>query len=471
MDYPKLGFKCGLEVHGQLDVGKLFCECEGRLRKDKPHFTVNRKLRAMAGESGYIDAAAAHAQAKGLRYVYEGYNDTTCLVELDEEPPHTVNKEALDAALTIATILHCDIADYVQVMRKTIVDGTNVSGFQRTSMIATNGYIEVGGDKISIIFVGLEEDAARRTAEDKETVTYRLDRLGIPLVEIATGPDIKTPEQAKAVALAIGMLIRATGKAMRGIGTIRQDVNVSIKNHPRIELKGFQDLKSMPETIKREVKRQQEVLYKKEKLESHVRNAKPDFTSKYLRPMPGSARMYPETDLTLIPISRDKRADIEKRLPELPDVKFNRLLKAGLNDVLASQVLFDDQFAYLHKKFKKLDPKLIATTLLSTQKEARKKADQDEGNFQQEHFEEIFKLLQDGKISKEAVLDMLVEVAKGETVASAAKKFKLMSDVELKKEIAKLKKKFAKVPENKLKGIVIGNLRGKADIQKIMKFL
>ncbi len=469
INYSKIGFKCGLEIHGQLDVGKLFCECQGVLRRDKPDFTVKRNLRAMAGETGKIDKAAAHAQAKGLSYIYEGYNDTTCLVELDEEPPHEINLQAMETALTISTILHCDIPDYIQIMRKTVVDGTNVSGFQRTALVGLNGYLETKQGKISITNVCVEEDAARRTAETKETVTFRLDRLGIPLIEIGTGPDIRSPEQAKEVALQIGMLLRATEKAMRGIGTIRQDVNVSIKGHPRVELKGFQDLKSMPETIKREIARQQEVIYKKEKLEPHVRNVKEDKSSKYLRPMPGAARMYPETDHSLIIITKQKLAEIKKHLPELPEKKFNRLIKSGLNEELASQVLFDKTFAELHKKFKKIDPKLIATTLLSTQKEAKKKSNQEQGIFESEHFEKIFRLLNLGKISKEAILDILVSVANGETVSEASSRFKLLSDSELKKEITKLKKQFSKVPENKLKGILIGKLRGRAKIEDIVK--
>ena len=319
--------------------------------------------------------------------------------------------------------------------------------------------------------ISIEEDAARRTSEDKTSVTYRLDRLGIPLIEIVTGPDIKTPEQAKEVALSIGRLLRATGKAMRGIGTIRQDVNVSIKGHTRIELKGFQDLRSMPGIIKSEISRQNDILYKKEKIEAHVRNVKQDGTTKYLRPMSGAARMYPETDTPLIEITQKKLADIKKNLPEIPEKKLERLIAAGLNDDLANQVLFDNKFSILHKKFPKLDPILIATTVISTQKEARKKTSQEFGEFTVEHFEHIFKQLNAGKIAKEAILDILVLIATGESVETATNNFKLMSDADLKKEFDKLKKQFSKVPAEKLKGVMIGRLRGKADIQKILNLL
>ncbi len=249
--------KSGLEIHQQLDVGKLFCSCDAVLRKDKPDFVIERKLRAMAGETGRVDIAAAFAQAKGLTYKYEGYDANTCLVELDEEPPHPINQEALKTALQVALYLHCEIPDRIQVMRKTVVDGSNTSGFQRTMMIGSNGWLDVAGDKVPIDFVGLEEDAARRIAEDKKSVTYRLDRLGIPLLEVTTGPHMTSPEQVQKVARQIGLLIRATGKARRGIGTIRQDVNVSSPGHPRVEMKGVQELRSMPLIVKKEVERQQ----------------------------------------------------------------------------------------------------------------------------------------------------------------------------------------------------------------------
>ncbi len=462
--------KVGLEIHQQLDVGKLFCSCEAELRKDKPDFTVERQLRAVAGETGRVDIAAQAAQAKGLKYIYEGYDANTCLVELDEEPPHLVNQEALAIALQVSLMLHCEIPDRIQIMRKTVVDGSNTTGFQRTACIGMNGVMETPYGKVGILSVCLEEDAARRIDEDKNSVTYRLDRLGIPLVEVATAPDMNDPDQVKFVARQLGLLIRATGKAKRGIGTIRQDVNVSIPKHPRIELKGVQDLRSMPLAVKKEAERQKKAVASRDKLEPHVRNVRPDLTSKYLRPLPGEARMYPETDHPIISISASQLSEIE--LPELPDHRLNRL-KIKLNEELKNQILFSsylDLFIDIVSKYK-LDPKLIITTLLSTQKEAKKKAGQQIGEFTNQHFERIFDLISKGQIAKEAILDILVAVAQGKTVAEASKGFQLLSQEELKKEIARLKKKNSSAPEGKLKGIIIGQLRGKAKVEDIMRLL
>ncbi len=467
INYNKIGFKAGLEIHQQLSTNKLFCSCPSLLRKEKPDFKVERNLRARPGESGKIDKAAAHAQEKGLFYVYEGYDDTTCLVELDEQPPKNVNSKAFETALIVAAALHCTFPDYVQVMRKTVVDGSNTSGFQRTMLIGTNGYLEVNGDKIGIESVCLEEDAARRTSETKKNVTYRLDRLGIPLIEIATAPDIKNSDQAKKVAKEIGMLLRATGKAMRGIGTIRQDVNVSIKGHPRVELKGFQDLKNMPKTIDNEILRQQ----KEKNPDSHVRNVKADCSSKYLRPMPGAARMYPETDHPFIELNKTLISQAKKQIPEKPEKKLRKYEKITTPG-LASKILFSEYenlFNKLTAKYTKTKPIFIAETIFSTTKEAVKKANQKSGKFTESQIESVLDLFENQKITKESVLNVFIEIAKGKSIKKAAEKFKPMDTSNLEAEIKKVISKNKDAPEGKLKGIVIGTLKSKAPVPKIIQ--
>lgn len=259
IDYEKVGLKVGLEIHQQLNTAtKLFCNCPTILRDDNPDFTIIRELRPTQSELGEIDPAAKFEFEKGRKYIYEGYNDTTCLVECDEEPPHKLDKESLEITLTVATLMNASIVDEVHVMRKIVIDGSNTSGFQRTAIIALGGFVEDldTKEKIGIQTICLEEDAARKIKDDAKTVTYRLDRLGIPLIEIATAPDIKTPEQARRVALRIGQILRATRKVKRGLGTIRQDVNVSIKNGAITEIKGVQRLDLVEKVVENEVNRQ-----------------------------------------------------------------------------------------------------------------------------------------------------------------------------------------------------------------------
>ncbi len=250
--------KAGLEVHQQLSVGKLFCACPAELSEEVT-VSFSRALRATGGESRAVDAAAAFQVSRGLRYRYEA-GPTSCLVEMDEEPPHPLNEAALDTALTLALLLHARPVDEVTVMRKIVVDGSNTSGFQRTALVATDGYLDLDGRRISILSVCLEEDAARKVGETDGEVTYRLDRLGIPLVEIATGPDLTSGSEARSAAEEIGALLRATRRVRRGIGTIREDLNVSTEGGRRIEIKGVQELRKVQEYVDREVARQKLLL-------------------------------------------------------------------------------------------------------------------------------------------------------------------------------------------------------------------
>lgn len=474
MNYSNLGFKSGLEIHAQLDVGKLFCSCPSALRKEKPDFIIKRELRPLAGETGEIDIAAAFEKTKQLYYLYEGYNDSVCEVELDESPPKEVNPEALKQALIVAKMFHCTIPDVLQVMRKTVVDGSNTSGFQRTVLIGTDGWINVKGKRIGINYVILEEDAARRITEDKRSVTFRLDRLGIPEFEIVTAPDMKTPEEVMEVAAAIGSALRSTGKMMRGIGTIRQDVNISIKGHERVEMKLIQDLKLIPKYIDAEIERQ----IKEKKEVQHTRNVKPDFSSKFLRPLPTAARMYPETDLPLIKIT-DKMISSVK-IPEALEVKLKRYLGLGLPEDIAKQIIKTEQ-AELFESFveayrKKVSPTLIASTMTSSIKEVKRKLGLESFEPDEQLLDRIFLGLAGGdkstpRLVKESVLDILTDVAGGRELDEVLSSYKVLSDAELKKEIEKLKKQFSSAPKDKLVGIIIGKLRGRGDPKKIIKLL
>jgi len=471
MEYQKLGLKSGLEIHQHLDSHKLFCSCPSEIRQDKPNIMVRRELRPLVGETGKIDPAALFEKKKRKFYIYEAYSDTTCLVELDEEPPHPVNQDALSAALLIAKMLHCEILDVAQVMRKTVVDGSDPSGFQRTMLIGMNGYIDTSFGKVGITNVILEEDAGRRIEEDKDSVTFRLDRMGIPEIEIGTAPDIKTPEQGKELAEKIGMLLRSTGKVRRGIGTIRQDVNVSITGGTRVEIKLVQELEQIPKLIEKEAERQLEIIRAGKKVPPEVRNALPDGSTKFLRPMPGAARMYPETDIPLVKIDKERLARM--KIPESFEDKEKKFIKLGLSEDLAKQIVHDVRFSFiesLFSKFKNVKPSVIASAIFSIESEVKRKTGK-EVKFTNEQYDEVLNLLDKGKIAKEALLDVFVDLSKGERLDDITKKFAKLSDTELKKEIEKLKAQFKDIPKEKLQGVIMGKLRGKADPKKIIELL
>ncbi len=253
----------GLELHQQLDTQrKLYCHCPTSVRDDEPDGKLIRRLRPTQSEMGEIDPAALFEFQKQKRFCYEYYNDTTCLVEIDEEPPHNLCEKAIDICLTMTNFLESKPVDEIHPMRKIVIDGSNTTGFQRTAIVAMGGKILVGDKEIGIQTICLEEDAARKIADDDKNNMriYRLDRLGIPLIEVATDPDIRSPMEAQDVALAIGTLLRSTGKVKRGLGTIRQDVNISIKGGAIIEIKGFQQLDMLSTLVEFEAQRQETLL-------------------------------------------------------------------------------------------------------------------------------------------------------------------------------------------------------------------
>ena len=464
-----LGLKSGLEIHQQLDTGKLFSRCQSKLVSSTPDFTVSRRLRALAGEMGKVDVAAAHAAEKKLTYIYEVHNNNTSLIELDEEPPELINQDALYIGLLVCKMLNCRIIPYLQVMRKTVVDGSNTSGFQRTCLVGVDGYIETSAGKVSVDTVVLEEDSARRTSETKDTVTYRLDRLGIPLLEIATAPDMKTPEQIKEVAIILGTILRSTGKVMRGLGTIRQDVNISIKGHARVELKGVQELQQIPKIAEIEAKRQKAEINMERKTDGHVRNVKEDLTSKFLRPMPGASRMYPETDIPTIKVDMDRVKAM--KIPELIPDRIKRYKKLGLNDELAKRMADSRKNEIFDRAMKKqkLNPTLVATTLLSTETELNRKLKLASGNFPVEFYSRLFKTLDEGRLTNESISKVMERFMKGEDFDKIISEFKPMSDSALLKLI---KDNYDKdLPQGALIGKIMAKVAGKADGKKVAKLI
>jgi glutamyl-tRNA(Gln) amidotransferase subunit E len=274
-EYAKPGMKCGIEIHQQLDTLKLFCCCKSSLDGEQGG-EIMRKMRAVAGELGGVDAAALHEVLRNKEFRYRIYSDESCLIEEDEEPPRELNSDALDIALTVSTLLKCEIPDEVHVMRKQVIDGSNTTGFQRTAIVGLNGRIDTPSGPVGITNISVEEDAAQIISRKDNSVTYGLNRLCIPLIEIGTSPDIKSPQHARETAARLGMILRSTGMVKRGLGTIRQDVNISIERGARIEIKGAQELKMIPKYVDNEVQRQTSLLNIRDRLkESGFKPPKP----------------------------------------------------------------------------------------------------------------------------------------------------------------------------------------------------
>lgn len=610
IDYRSLRLKVGLELHQQLDTKhKLFCGCPTILRDAEPDVKFLRKLRPTQSELGQVDEAALFEFKRGRKYLYESYNDIVCLVEMDEEPPHEVNEEALDIALEVALLLKAEPVGQVCVMRKEVIDGSNTTGFQRTMLIAVGGpssLIEDEEGPVKIETICLEEDAARKMMEVGDTVHYRLDRLGIPLVEIATAPDIKTSEQAMRVALKIGRILRATGKVKRGLGTIRQDLNISIEGGARMEIKGVQELELLPKIIELEVVRQLNLIKIAEELKrrgvspsslnynfkdvteilhntksklilegvhkggrvlavklpsfkgllsmevqqgrrfgrelkdyasfwggvegiihtdelpnygieeveveallkafeaqdldaivltvapldraeealravvnrarqailgvpEETRSINPDCTTKYARPRPGAARMYPETDVRPITIDVEKLERIRRTLPELPEQKLKRYVEElKLNPELAEAIISSRRLEVFERAVSqlKVSPTVVASTLEYTLKGLKREGFPID-MLDDEVLMEVFRKLEEGSISKEAIPEVLKWLASniGRSIDEALTSLGLrsMSIEELKQLVEKV------VDENRELLIKRGTRAIKPLIGEVMK--
>ena len=255
-DSGQSGLLVGLEIHQQLACStKLFCNCPP-IKSEALPYHFERRLRPAQSETGGVDPAAVFEFSKGKSNKYFWSPESSCLVEADEEPPHPLSLEGLDSALLVAKTLGSKVIDEVHVMRKIVIDGSNTGGFQRTAVVGLGGSIDVGGEKVGVQSVTLEEDAARILGEDSTSRQFALDRLGVPLVEVALDPVRGDPELVGKVALYLGRVLRSTGKVARGLGTIRQDLNVSLSGGKVVEVKGVQKLNLLPRVVEYERARQ-----------------------------------------------------------------------------------------------------------------------------------------------------------------------------------------------------------------------
>ncbi|MFL6526318.1 MAG: Glu-tRNA(Gln) amidotransferase subunit GatE [Nitrososphaera sp.] len=266
LDLATLNLKVGFEIHQQLATNsKLFCNCRCEEAKEYDSSCV-RKLRPTQSELGAYDPAAMFEFSKMQVVKYQAALGSSCLVEADEEPPHDVSKEALKIALIFSLALHSKVMDEIHVMRKIVIDGSNTSGFQRTMLVASGGYLDIVGKQVGVQSICLEEDAAKLIGDEKGVRKFGLDRLGVPLVEIALEPVMGKPSEIMQVALTLGRLLRASKRVARGLGSIRQDINISVQNGKVVEVKGVQQLGQLVKIIEYEMHRQYGLIIISQKL-------------------------------------------------------------------------------------------------------------------------------------------------------------------------------------------------------------
>ncbi len=275
----ELGFKGGLETHQQLATsGKLFCRCSTRIRNDKHDQEILRHMRPTLSEFGEYDGTALMEFKTKKQVHYLLYNDSVCTYEMDDTPPFQANPEAVNIALQLAMMFNMSLVDELHITRKQYLDGSIPTGFQRTAIVGVNGVIPFLGRKLHFIQMSMEEDACREVSDKGHHVVFRTDRLSIPLVEPVTAPELYTPYEMALAAKLIGETMRSTHLVRRGIGSVRQDVNVSIKGGTRIEIKGVSKIGYIESLSRIEAYRQKALLDLQYQLKAS------DFTAGQLKP-------------------------------------------------------------------------------------------------------------------------------------------------------------------------------------------
>lgn len=274
-DYSELGLKAGLEIHQQLlTEKKMFCRCPAGKYNKGYDAEILRHMRPTLSELGEYDGTALMEFKTKKEIIYQINHETVCTYEMDDTPPFLINQQALDISLEIAMLLNYKLVSEIHIARKQYLDGSIPTGFQRTTIVGIDGWIPYKNRKIGLIQLGLEEDSCREISDIGHTRTYVTDRLGMPLIETVTYPDMKTPQEVADVANILRWLVRSTGKVRTGIGAARQDVNVSIKGGTRIEIKGVHRIPLIPKLIYNEVLRQHSLLKIRDELKKRGINQK-----------------------------------------------------------------------------------------------------------------------------------------------------------------------------------------------------
>jgi glutamyl-tRNA(Gln) amidotransferase subunit E len=276
-DYKRIGFMSGLEVHQQLKTKKkLFCRCPAGVYHNNKNFDAEiiRHMRPTLSELGEYDGTALMEFRTKKEITYQINNKTACTYEIDDTPPFPIDKEALEIALEITLLSKFNVVGEVHITRKQYLDGSIPTGFQRTAILGVEGVIQLKSKKVRLIQLSIEEDSCREISDIGHKRVYKTDRLGMPLIETVTYPDMDTPDLLMEAANYIRFLNRSSGKVRIGIGAGREDVNVSCRGGTRVEIKGVSHNKWIPKLSHNEAFRQWALLNIRKILKEKVSKTK-----------------------------------------------------------------------------------------------------------------------------------------------------------------------------------------------------
>lgn len=273
--YSRLGFKSGLEIHQQLlTAKKLFCRCPAGIYQQHGQYDaeVVRHMRPTLSEMGEYDGTALMEKRTKKNIFYHIKNETACTYDIDDTPPFLIDREALEIALEVTLLLQCNVVGELHIARKQYLDGSIPTGFQRTGILGIEGEIPISNKTVRIIQISLEEDSCREVSDIGHDRVYMTDRLGMPLIETVTYPDMVTPQEVAEAAQYLRYMTRSTGKVRTGMGAARQDVNVSIEGSTRVEIKGVAHIKWIPLLTHNEAFRHKALLMIRDRLKERIKD-------------------------------------------------------------------------------------------------------------------------------------------------------------------------------------------------------
>jgi len=387
--------KIGLEIHGYLDTNeKLFCSCKSihGAKLTKPNTNICPICTAQPG----------------------------C-------KPQLPNSSALNKIIQIALILNCKINNNLIFQRKHYSWPDLPKGYQNT--ISGTYAIPVGTkgnfEDIKITEVHIEEDPA---AWNPETGEIDYNRSGSPLVEIVTEPNFKNSEQ---VTQWLKQLLHTLSyvKAIDKTSGIKADVNVSINNGKRVELKNINSIENIKNAIEIEIQRQSLLPKGIQEQETRTFNSEKQ-TTILMRTKEQAAdyRFISDPDLPIIKLKPARVNKLKSSLPESPKEKLNKLIKKHKLDKKSAEVLTKniDIVEFFEKVVEKINPQTavpwITTELLSVLNYNKKSLEDSGIEINVEHFIELLQLIEKKVITELKAKDILRSwIPKSSSPKSAAK--------------------------------------------------
>lgn len=405
-----------------------------------------------------------------------------------------LNKKAVELTLRIALALNCEIDMHSRFARKNYFYPDLPKGYQITQYmrpIGRNGYIDIGGKRIRINRVHLEEETAKMIHRGDKTL-LDFNRAGVPLVEIVSEPDIESGEEAVLYLKMLQAILRFTGASDADMekGMMRCEPNISVgvddELGTKTEIKNLNSFRAVQRGIDYEIKRQTGIIKNGGKVEQVTLlwdEARKETRIMRKKETAADYRYFPEPDLPPLVLTREYIEGIKKTQPELPHEKKRRYVEdMGLREYEAGIISMDMMMAQYFERASELWDKHQEIAKWIVSELIRYK---NYNKLNPENFIQLLKLVDEGKVSRIAAKDVLPEmIESGKSAMEIVKEKNLLQvrdesslkDVVLEvfnenpKEFERLKN-----GEDKLIGFFVGQVmkktKGRADPKVVNRII